>query len=292
MRGTACLTDRARREACRLVSEDGLDVATVATMLGVSWHTAMRAVRDFGRPLIDDPTRTAGVEAVGVGVDETAFLAANAGSHTQFVTGTVAMPGPGQAGPRRKRAQLLGIVPGRTGSVVWSWIPAHGLAWRAEVTTASLNPFWGYATALRTSLPGGVRVRDAFHVVRLGQAAVDDVRRRRQQETLGRRGHREGPLYPAGGCYATLNQRQWSRLGLTLTVGDPSAADRSLHGRQGAPAALRPQPRPRGRTPAAVADLGPLRPVRRAWAAPPRSPPGRLVPEAAWPTGRPLAAAG
>ena len=115
MRGTACLTDRARREACRLVSEDGLDVATVATMLGVSWHTAMRAVRDFGRPLIDDPTRTAGVEAVGVGVgvDETAFLAASAGSRTQFVTGIVALPSPG-----RERAQLLDAVPGRSGGVV------------------------------------------------------------------------------------------------------------------------------------------------------------------------------
>jgi hypothetical protein len=90
----ASLTERARREACRLVGEDGLDVAAVATTLGVGWHTVMRAVRDYGTPLIDDPARTSGV--VAVGVDETAFLAASAGSHTQFVTGIVAMPGPGR----------------------------------------------------------------------------------------------------------------------------------------------------------------------------------------------------
>jgi hypothetical protein len=40
----------------------------------------MRAVRDYGRPLVDDPARTDDV--VAVGVDETAFLAASAGSHT------------------------------------------------------------------------------------------------------------------------------------------------------------------------------------------------------------------
>jgi transposase len=57
------------------------------------------------------------------------------------------------------------------------------------------RPFRGYATALTTNLPHAVRVLDAFQVVRLGSAAVDDVRRRRQQETLGRRGHRDDPLY-------------------------------------------------------------------------------------------------
>ncbi len=103
---------------------------------------------------------------------------------------------------------------------------AQDPAWRQQVTTASLDPFRGYATALRTSLPEAVRVLDAFHVVRLGQAVVDDVRRRRQQETLGRRGHREDPLYRGRRLlrrgFLTLNQRQWARLELTLTVGDPS----------------------------------------------------------------------
>jgi transposase len=188
-------------------------------MLGVGWwHTVMRAGRDDGQPLIGDPARTAGV--VAVGVDETAFLAASAGFHTQFVTGIVAMSGPG-----RERAQLLDVVPGRSGSVVQQWISGQDPAWRQQVTTASLDPFRGYATALRTSLPEAVRVLDAFHVVRLGQAAVDDVRRRRQQETLGRRAHREDPLYRGRrllrrGALA-LKRRRWTKVALTPTVGDP-----------------------------------------------------------------------
>jgi hypothetical protein len=40
------MTERARREACRLVGDDRLDVAAVATMFGVGWHTVMWAVRD------------------------------------------------------------------------------------------------------------------------------------------------------------------------------------------------------------------------------------------------------
>jgi transposase len=40
---------------------------------------------------------------------------------------------------------------------------------------------------------------DAFHVVRLGTQVVDEVRRRVQQDTLGRRGHKHDPLYKIRG---------------------------------------------------------------------------------------------
>jgi transposase len=40
-----------------------------------------------------------------------------------------------------------------------------------------------------------VRALDAFHVVRLGFAAVDDVRRRVQHHTYGHRGRRDDPLH-------------------------------------------------------------------------------------------------
>jgi transposase len=60
---------------------------------------------------------------------------------------------------------------------------------------AALDPYRGYASALRTSLPDAVRVLDAFHVVRLGFAAVDDVRRRIQQQLTGHRGRSDDPLF-------------------------------------------------------------------------------------------------
>ena len=79
--------------------------------------------------------------------------------------------------------------------------------WRDGVTVAALDPFRGYATALRTSLPHATRVLDAFHVTRLGFAAVDDVRRRVQQDDLGHRGRKRRPavLGSGGSCAAATS---------------------------------------------------------------------------------------
>ena len=143
----------------------------------------MTAVREHGTPLVDDPARLDGVAALGV--DETAFLAANAKHPTIFVTGMVDLTA----------RQLLDVVPGRSAKALHDWVSGQSEQWRAGVTVAALDPFRGYATALSSSLPKPVRVLDAFHVTRLGFAAVDEVRRRVQQETLGHRGRRDDPLY-------------------------------------------------------------------------------------------------
>jgi transposase len=62
------------------------------------------------------------------------------------------------------------------------------------VKQAALDPFRGYANAIHDSLPEAVAVLDAFHVVRLGTQVVDEVRRRVQQDTLGRGGDKDDPL--------------------------------------------------------------------------------------------------
>jgi len=111
IRPRSSLTERARREACRLVGKDQQDVASVAVMLGVGWGTVMRAVVEYGTPLVEDPRRLEGVTSIGV--DETSFLAANRFHYTEFITGIVAVPGPG-----RPQAQMLDVMPGRTKAVV------------------------------------------------------------------------------------------------------------------------------------------------------------------------------
>jgi transposase len=221
----ASLSARAARMACRRVGELGEAVATVAVEFGVGWGTVMRAVREHGSPLVDDPVRLTGVSALGV--DETAFLAANASHPTVFATGLVDLTrtarGTGQAtGP----ARLLDVVPGRSGGVLASWLAERDLSWREQVTVAALDPFRGYATALRTGLPHAVRVLDAFHVIKLGFAVVDDVRRRVQQETLGHRGRAGDPLYGVRRVlrrgYDRHSQHSWDRLLAGLDAGDPN----------------------------------------------------------------------
>jgi transposase len=104
IRRRASLTERARAEACRRVGQDGHAVAQVAAAFGTSWATVMAAVAEHGRPLVDDPARTEEVSAPGV--DETAFLAANARHPTLFVTGLVDV----------SRGRLLDVVEGRSGN--------------------------------------------------------------------------------------------------------------------------------------------------------------------------------
>ncbi len=100
---TACRTDSARPGEPEMVGEDGLDVAAVAGLLGVGRSTVMRAVAEYGTPLVEDPGRLAGV--VAIGVDETAFLAAGPRSATQFVTGIVARTGPAPGAAARRGAR-------------------------------------------------------------------------------------------------------------------------------------------------------------------------------------------
>ncbi|HEU4648425.1 MAG TPA: ISL3 family transposase, partial [Gemmatimonadales bacterium] len=95
----------------------------------------------------------------------------------------------------RTRARLLDLVPGRSGAAYAGWLAARSEAFRAGVRVATLDPFQGYKNALDDQLEDAVAVLDAFHVVKLGTAAVDEVRRRVQQEIHGHRGRAGDPLY-------------------------------------------------------------------------------------------------
>ncbi len=115
------------------------------------------------------------------------------------------------------------MVPGRSGNVLSTWLSARPEPWRERIRTAALDPYRGYATALRTDLPAAVRVLDAFHVTRLAFAAVEDVRRR-VQETLGHRGRKHDPLYRIRRVLRrgadNLSPRAWERLLTGLEDGD------------------------------------------------------------------------
>ena len=90
IRPRASMTERARREACRRVGQDGHTVSVVAADFGVGWATIMECVREYGTPLVEDPLRLARVHTLGV--DETAFFGRDT-TGTVFATGIVALNG-------------------------------------------------------------------------------------------------------------------------------------------------------------------------------------------------------
>jgi transposase len=209
----ASLTERARVEACRQVGRDNHAVAEVARSLGVGWATVMNAVRDHGEPLVDDPRRIGAVG--GLGLDETAWLRANATRHTAFLTGFVDIIG----------GRLLDIVAGRSARVVEDWLAARSEDWLAGVHTVAIDPHRGYANGVAEKLAHATLVVDPFHAVRLANLAIDDVRRRVQQEECGHRGRTGDPLYGIRRLLLRgnerLSERARARLEVGLAAGDP-----------------------------------------------------------------------
>ena len=175
------------------------------------------AVVEVGTPLVDDPDRLADV--AGLGVDEHAWQRANAVRHTQYATGVVGL----RAG---RPARLLEVVEGRSGGVYGDWLAQRPEDWREQVKVAALDPFRGYLNALREHLPNAAHVLDAFHVTALGMKVVDEVRRRVQQDTLRRRGHKGDPLYEIRRVLRRradrLTPAALARLDAALAVGDPN----------------------------------------------------------------------
>ena len=109
------------------------------------------AIKPLLEKLVDDPGRLADVDTVGV--DE------HVGHH---------QPRPGK-GPKeqtgivdltrrngRPHARLLDPVMGRSGKAYADWLRSHGNAFTSKISTATLDPFRGYA------------VRHEARVIRVG----------------------------------------------------------------------------------------------------------------------------
>ena len=118
-------------------------------------------------------------------MDETASLRANRTRHTQFVSGLV----------DTASGRLLDVVADRTalGSHALAGPAANG-AGSPRIGVVALDSHRGYARAVATHLAHATLVVDHFHLIRLANQVIDDVRRRVQQQTTGHRGGKHDPL--------------------------------------------------------------------------------------------------
>jgi transposase len=209
----AVLTERARADIARRVGPGEQSVARVARNFGVSWHAAMTAVWDHGRPRVDHLARLGA--PVAIGLDETSFLAATATHPTLLVTGIVDLD----------TGRLIDVLPARSARAVTNWLDAKPGPWRARIRHAVIDPYQAYATAVARALPDARLVVDHFHTIRLANAALDEVRRRVQHTTLGHRGRKADPLYRirrrllAG--HEHLDPVGFTRMLTLLNIGDP-----------------------------------------------------------------------
>jgi transposase len=204
----AKLSRRGLRWALEGIVCQHLTVARVAEGLGVAWGTANDAVLAEGkRALIEDPGRFDGVQVIGV--DEHCWRHTRRGD--KFVTVIIDLtPIRDGTGP----ARLLDMVEGRSKQAFKAWLAEREQSWRDAVEVVAMDGFTGFKTATTEELPDAVAVMDPFHVVRVAGDALDECRRRAQQDIHGHRGRKGDPLYTArrtlhtGADLLTDTQRQ------------------------------------------------------------------------------------
>ena len=195
-RPRALLTSRACWWAVRQLRREHASVAGIARQLGTTWRTVWNSIKPLLKAMAEDETRFDGVATLGV--DEHVWHHVSTRPEDQGGRGPKELTGMvdltrDQHG--RTRARLLDLVPGRSGAAYADWLKARNQAFRDGVEVATLDPFHGYKNAIDDQLEDAVAVLDAFHLVKLGTAAVDEVRRRVQQQIHGHRGRKGDPLY-------------------------------------------------------------------------------------------------
>lgn len=195
------------------VGRHGRAVSDVARDLGCGWHAVMDAVVAVGEQLVDHPDRIGEVNALGV--DETLFAKVGPFRRQLWSTQIVDV----------RRGQLLDVVPGRDSVEPCRWLSGREPGWLGAIEWATLDLSASYRTVFDTMLPDAVQVADPFHVVKLANTALDECRRRVQNETLGHRGRRDDPLWRARRRLTIARERlsaeQHDKLMGLLRAGDP-----------------------------------------------------------------------
>jgi transposase len=213
----ALLTTRACWWAINQLRREHAAVAGLARQLGTTWRTVWRSIEPLLEAMAADPDRFENVSSLGV--DEHIWHHVSTkpihdgGRGPKELTGMVDLTKDQQG---KVKARLLDLVPGRSAKAYADWLQERGERFRRGVKVAALDPFQGYKTAIEDKLEDAVAVLDAFHIVKLGTAAVDECRRRIQQETLGHRGRKGDPLYGIQNLLRAgaekLTDKQWARL--------------------------------------------------------------------------------
>jgi transposase len=122
---------------------------------------------------------------------------------------------------------LLGQASGRTRANVVAWLDERGPAWKDAVAVVAMDPCATYRAAVAEALPHARIVADHFHLVRLVNQALTDVRRRVTWNTHGRRGRAADPAWARRRRllrgYERLTPEQFAKMWNDLVDADPTS---------------------------------------------------------------------
>jgi transposase len=163
--------------------------------------------------LVADPDRYGAVHSLGL--DEVLFVREGQFRRQHFSTSIVDV----------ENAQLLDVVPGRSGKESKAWLEKKDPAWIAGVRFVTMDLSGPYRAVADEMVPKAIQVADPFHLIKLANQKLDECRRRVQNEVYGHRGRKDDPLYRARRLLTKANERldekgQEKLKGL-LEAGDP-----------------------------------------------------------------------
>ena len=165
---------RAAARAAVAMSADNVPIDRIRRVFGVGWNTVMRAVLAATDAL-------APVRPRRVGIDETVMVTGRlTRRRREFLTALVCLD----------TSLVVAVTQGRDRASAARLLADHA----PDAEVVALDLFSGFKSAADT-LPDAVVVADVFHLVRLALVALDEVRRRRQQQIHGHRGRKTDPLF-------------------------------------------------------------------------------------------------
>jgi transposase len=207
------LTTRAAKWVVKEIAS-GQTVSHLARELGCSWDSVNTAMRVYGAALLAADTKRL-KETTAIGLDETLFVRHGPFKRKSWSTTVCDVV----------NHQLIDVIPTREFTEVAGWLRAQPHHVKDRLEYGCLDMSRTYAAVFRVVTPKATQVIDRFHVMRHAIMAVDEVRRRVQQQRLGHRGRSDDPLYKARkllvlGATSSDPDLQ-ARLEGLLALGDP-----------------------------------------------------------------------
>jgi transposase len=207
------LTTRAAKWVCKQIGA-GQSVSHLARELGCSWDSVNGAMRIYGKALLQADTKRL-KDTTAIGLDEPLFVRRGPYKEKSWATTVCDIA----------NNQLMDVVPTREFTQVARWLRRRPHHVKENLRYGCLDMSRTYSAVFKVVTPKATRVIDRFHVMRHAIAAVDEVRRRVQQQRLGHRGRKGDPLYKARKLLViretATDPELTERLAGLLALGDP-----------------------------------------------------------------------
>lgn len=123
--------------------------------------------------------------------------------------------------------QVIGVIDGRDGAAVGTWLSARTQAWRDRVEVVAIDPSAAFRASVTRQLPTARVSVDHFHLILLANLMVTGVRQRSAREQNGHRGRKDDLVWAhrmlllrAGD---RLSERALRRLDQVFAQDDPTS---------------------------------------------------------------------